>query len=101
MMATQIDRLPLSTCKAELHRPQIPCGDLYIVVSGRVSVNGEAVLWCIYDDSSYDVALTLWAPTRSERSQVAMYVTAVVTLTVDHRVSIGHYRSGGAYERIA
>ena len=101
MMASQVDRLSLSTCQAEGHTPQIPCCDLYIVVSGRVPINGEAVLWRVYDDSSYDIALALWSPRRPERSQVAMYVTAVVTLTVDHRVSVGHYRSGGAYERSA
>ncbi len=54
-MAVKIDRLSLCSCQAEGHIPQGPSCDLYMVVSCGKSIDGEAVLRCVYDDSANDI----------------------------------------------
>ena len=84
MMPSQVDRASVGCCKAEIHTAESSGCDLDRVPFSRVSINCEAVLGRIDNNTPYDIRLTLRAPATAEITKVAVNVATVMALYIYH-----------------
>ena len=84
MMPSQVDRASVGCCKAEIHTAESSGCDLDTISFCGVSVNCEAVLGRIDNNTPYDVGLTLWTPAAAEIAKVAVNIATMMTLYIYH-----------------